>query len=177
MFEHLANFPHVIVVGPHRSGTTFVAHAIGHDTGKIVLDEKMVDHAKVRRIPEVLSRYKEAVLQAPYALPWAPVLSDEDTAVVCCHRSHKDIENSVKRSKTSRGKIISVPGFSSQQAEALWNKIRDLVANPFDINYEDMQNHLLYVPSENRKNWHHKQVDQSGLRYAERHDFVRHKKT
>jgi hypothetical protein len=168
MFEYMAEFPRIIVTGPHRSGTTFIAHAIGYDTGKTVLDERNIGHSKVRHIPEVMEGRTECVLQAPYALPWAPILSDDDTAVVFCRRNPKDVERSIERSMTARGKSISVPGFSVEQAEALWWRVRPLVVHPLEVDYDRVVSHPLFVLPGGRKGWHHKQVDHSGVRYTER---------
>lgn len=168
MFKHLSKFKNIIVTGAHRSGTTFIANAIAYDTGKTFFDESEIYHNKVRFIPDLLDREEGIVLQAPYALPWLPVLNRIDTAFVFCKRSVNDIRKSVHTSITKKGKIISLPAFSPEQAFNIWLYVKHFVDNPFEVKYEDMIQHPLYVAQDKRKNWHHKQIDSSGKRYNRR---------
>lgn len=165
MFEYLKKYSYVIVTGPHRSGTTIISHMIAYDTGKEFLDEININHIYVRKIPELFESKKNIVLQAPYALSWTPVLSNFETAVVLVKRSIYDIEKSALRSKNRQGRSVSKPTFSPEQAYELWSYIKKLIHNPFEIQYEGIKSHPLWMSREERRGWHHKQVDKSGSKY------------
>lgn len=165
MFEHLKKFNYIIVTGAHRSGTTFTAHAIGNDTKHTVIDEKIIKYRRIRFIPGLFKKYDDFVLQAPYALPWVPIFTAENVAIVYCKRNKRDIEKSIQNSKNLKGQKISTPWCTPDQANAIWEKIKHLLHNPFEINYKDLKNHPLFVEKKDRKNWHYKQVDQTGKWY------------
>lgn len=166
MFEYLKEYPYIIVTGPHRSGTTIIAHMIAYDTGKEFLDEANINHIYVRRIPDLFKEKRNIVLQAPYALPWASILSNSETAIVLVKRNISDIEKSAVQSKNKRGKKISRPAFSPKQAHELWSHIKRFIHNPFEVQYESVKDHPLWISKSERKgDWHCKQVDRSGNRY------------
>ncbi len=176
MFEYL-DYPYVIVTGPHRSGTTIAGHMIAHDTGKEFLDEANIYHKYVREIPNLFADKRDIVLQAPYAVSWLPILSDPEIAIVLIRRNTDDIHNSVKRSKNPKGKMISLPPFSPEQAYALWDNIKGMLHNPFEIQYNELKNHPMWLDEKERRNkdWHHKQIDQSGNKYNKRNYAERSK--
>lgn len=168
MFEYLKKYPYIIVTGPHRSGTTIVGHMIAYDTGKEFLDEININHVYVRKIPKIFETKKNIILQAPYALPWSPVISNSETAIVLVKRNIHNIKKSVQFSKNKRGKKISSPAFAPEQAYKLWDCVKLYIHNPFEVQYEDIKAHPLWIDENERrksKNWHHKQIDRSGNRY------------
>lgn len=165
MFRHSRKYDKIIVTGPHGSGTTILARMIAHDTGKTFLDEASIRHIYVRKIGEVLK--PDTVLQAPYALPWAPIYTDEKTLFVLSRRDIDEIYRSVSNSVNRAGKPISTPGFSPEQAYCLWNKIKPLLHNTVEIEYDSLNQHRLWITEEERRKlpWHHKQIDKSGERH------------
>lgn len=166
MFEYLKDFRNILVVGPHRSGTTILANMIVKDTDKIFYDESTINNKYVRKIPGLFNSNNNIVLQAPYATSWTPVITGSDIAIVICKRNMEEIKDSVKNSKTKRGKGISQPPFSPDQIYSLWSKIKYLLDNPFEVNYDDLQQHPMWVDKSKRgRNWHHKQLDYSGSKY------------
>lgn len=168
LFEYLKKYKKIIVVGPHRSGTTFTAMAIAKDTKHTFLDEKVIKDVRVRKIDSLHGNYGDFVLQAPYAISWIPVLTDKDTCFVLVKRNVDDIEKSVKTSKRANGVKISEPGFSPEQAYNIWECVKDFAYHYIEVYYEDLWLHPDYVSKENRKNWHHKQIDKSGRNYKEK---------
>jgi hypothetical protein len=164
MFEYFKKYRYIIVVGPQRSGTTIIAHMIGCDTGKVVLDEVNIRHSHIRDIPAVLRCEKSCVLQAPHATPWIPIFTDDDTAIVFCKRDVREIERSLVRSRTPRGTPVSQPFFSPQQAWDLWNRVLPMIDHPYEVYYEDIKIHPMYIP-EKERNWTHKSIDKTNKRY------------
>lgn len=166
MFEKLKGFKYILVTGPQRSGTTIVSHIIGHDTKKVVLDEVNYQHKNIRAIPGLLAQEKSCVLQCPQALPWMPTLTRKDMAIVMVYRDIKEINESVQKSKTPKGKSISLPWFSPEQAYDLWEKIKTLLCFPGEVLYDSIKDHPLYIPkSQRNKGWTHKSIDQNKRRY------------
>lgn len=167
MFEELAKHPYILVTGPQRSGTTIAAHMIGYDIRELVLDEVNFHHRNIREIPDLLACEGPCVLQCPQALPWMPILTRKDIAVVFMRRPIGDIENSLKHSKTPKGKPVSLPWFSPEQAYLLWSKIKPLLHNPYEVNYESLKEHPLYIsPKKRKKGWAHKSIDCTKQRYV-----------
>jgi len=164
--NNLKKYKNIIVTGAHRSGTTFIAYAIANDLGYTFLDESNINMFHLNRLNITLDRYDNCVLQAPYLISWLPIIEDKDTFFVIVKRNRKDIAKSVNNSKTIKGKKISKPAFSAKQAYGLFDKIKPLLNNYIEIQYKDFKDHPLFV--ENRNNWHHKQVDETGKRYIKK---------
>lgn len=165
MFSLFQRFRAVFVVGPHRSGSTFVAHAIAHDLGRVVIDEAAFHYMRIREIPALIARPDPFILHCPYLLPWAPIFDGSGCAFVFTVRDPEAIARSIRRSKTRSGAAISIPHFTAAQAAALWAKIRFQVQAPFEVIYEHLSSHPLYTPDHARAGWHSKQVCPSGTHH------------
>lgn len=162
----------IIVTGPHRSGTTIVTHMIAHDTGKVALDEVVFNHRDIKLIPEILAKEPSCVLQAPQALPWSPILTDIDRAIVYVRRDHAEIEASVLTSRVPKGNLIKRPWFSPDQAFDLWLRVEPLLDHPYVIDYDSIKLHPLYVPKEKRnRKWTHKSIDVKDKKRKRRTDY------
>lgn len=171
MFEELTGYKYVLVTGPQRSGTTIVAHMIGYDTGKVVLDEVNFHHRYVRQIPELLAKERSCVLQCPQALPWMPVLTRDDMMIVLVRRDVEEIERSLQKSVSPKGKKVSLPWFSPQQAYDLWDRIRPLLLHSYEVSYGSIVEHYLYIsPGKRKRGWTHKSIDANKHRY-DRFDY------
>lgn len=63
MFEHLVQYPRIVVSGPHRSGTTICAEMIAHDTGhRRVLEEDI----HFDNFDRMMALEPPVVVQAPF---------------------------------------------------------------------------------------------------------------
>lgn len=159
MFSELNAYKYIIVVGPHRSGTTILAKMIANDTGKKFYDESVIQNKYVDRIP-ALKRKDGFVLQAPWALPWAPVLSDRKTLIVLAKRDETEIMRSRHKAVNNKGKGVSKPPFTPEQAYSLWNRIKYFTDEYLEIEYSSLKDHPLWIDYEERHKgfWHHKQT-------------------
>lgn len=166
MFEDLKKYRYVIVTGPHRSGTTILAHMIANDTNKTFLDEANIYHSYVRYVPQLLREEDDIILQAPYILPWSPVITRQDLLFVLCVRDVNEIRVSIMNSKIKSGKKISMPRFSPEQAYWLWKQIKPLLHNTMEVHYKSLSQHPFWIDKERRQSssWHHKQIDITGKR-------------
>lgn len=145
VFDHLKGFQRVIVTGPHRSGTTIAAEMISRDTGLPCIREEAFDRRNIIEAARL-----NGVIQGPYLLPWLPIFSGDDTAIVYMKRDGAAIDDSVARL------TVSKPFFHWSQGWELWQRIFPLLKNASVIEYETLRDHPLWV--ENRKGWGHRQT-------------------
>lgn len=172
MFEYLRDYSHILVTGPQRSGTTIITHMIAHDTKKVAIDEVAFGHREVRLIPGILEEEESCVLQAPQALPWIPILTHMNMAVVYVLRDLEDIEKSILRSRTPKRRTIKRPWFTAEQARDLWLKMKPLIDHPFEVEYKAIKDHSLYVPKGKRKQgWTHKSISTTDKTRKSRVDY------
>ena len=158
MFEHLGGFKRILVTGPHRSGTTIAMRMIAADLGYRPVDEEEFKWRFIRRISEVWQ--PGTVLQAPNAFSWLPVLAGSDDAVVVMRRPLADIAASVSRQRDPKGHKVTAPVYTAEQGYALWDQVKNLEPwqrfKWFEVEYEALAGHPLWVPRGERKDWHHK---------------------
>jgi hypothetical protein len=127
---------------------------ITNDTGFIGVDEEAFGFRFIRKLPDVWQA--GTVLQAPNALPWLPVLMGEGAVVIVVRRSIEDIALSVARQKSPEGGSVRAPVFTAEQGYKLWDAMDKACFNCLEINYEDLREHPLWVPKDQRTGWHHK---------------------
>lgn len=152
MFDYLKRFGTIIVTGPHRSGTTIAAEMIARDLDLRCWREEEFDNRDVVKAEQIVRA--GGVIQGPYLLPWTPFLSEwPATAVVFMRRNYADVDRSNQR---LRARKISRPFFDHGQADRLWSRIRPLIENAFEIEYETLADHPLWV--HDRKGWLHRQT-------------------
>lgn len=164
MFKWLKKYDKILVTGPHRSGTTITARMIAADTGFRFLDEKEIRHRLIREIPKVWQT--KSVLQAPNAFPWLPAIVPANAAVIVMNRLLADIAASVSKLTDSEGRRVAAPAFTAQQGYALWHQVKRLppwqTFHWFEVCYDTLQGHPLWVPKARREGWHHKQCREEG---------------
>jgi len=168
MFKRYEKYQNIVVVGPHRSGTTFTAHAIAHDLNRVAVDEKVFKHSNMSILSDLLSAGKNYIIQAPQALPWLQILLNPGDLAVYVERDHEAIAESYRRSKTQKRRKIPPAPFTPYQAFAMW--CRTFINLPASdmIHYEDLVSHPLFIPKKDRRPWHYKQVDKTGTWYEKK---------
>jgi hypothetical protein len=158
MFEHLSQYRVIIVTGPMRSGTTICGHMIAADTGKAYYDDAADLHfqpATVRRLVDSGA----GVLQYPQ--PWGIEAYDRpDVAIIMMRRSLADIRASHARLGVARdgwqlGQYMSYRQRTKYFPEAQymhWDEVQQaLIAHAFDVQYESLSQHPLWVAPETRR--------------------------
>lgn len=146
MFERLSGYRLVIVTGPHRSGTTIAAKMISRDTGKTLILEESFDCRNIIKA----GRIKSGVVQGPYLLPWLPIFSADDTAIVYMKRDGRSIDSSVARLSVSK------PFYHWSQGWELWGRLEPILKNAEVVDYDSLRTHPLW--GENREGWGHRQT-------------------
>lgn len=163
----------VLVTGPQRSGTTFMAYALAKDLGWKYIDEAVFQVDDKNLFKKLLSRDENLVIQCPGIMRWISSYDNEKNLIVLMRRDTKAIIKSEKNrgwgfELYEKGKyrdtgtedlmvrpisIIKYDWFDKVQIKNIrFSKV-------IGIKYpEDVSNHPLYISDDDRINWGIKQV-------------------
>jgi hypothetical protein len=170
MFEHLSQWPAIIVTGPQRSGTRIAAAMIAADTGKAYWDEddwknfaKPYDH-----LVELMGR--GGVIHGPTLSSACHKLCvSGDTLVVFMMRRLEDILASEARiawdgEATERAAYLAIHGDYMRAhglsdlpiaavSQQIWMQVQcpDMGACALTVEYEELHRHRLWIPKDERK--------------------------
>lgn len=170
MFEHLAKHRKILVTGPHRSGTTFAATAIAHDTGHGLIREELSRFRYDALRYWLVDAHMPLVCQAPYAAEICHTFSD--VLVVWMVRDIEDIKASQSRMVMEDGTPVNwgriaygqLRAYHEQAGEIAeikyrnWPGQRAQIANWLEVDYESLRDHPLWVEAPLRKNFHVRQT-------------------
>lgn len=165
MFEFLQRHCHIIVTGPHRSGTTIAATMISKDTGHRIIGESRFTHG-FHELYDVMKYEKDnpVVFHSPLNSAHVHLLAPLEPAVVFIRRSIKDILASEKRINWGGPGWGHEPdllktyfrseGVLAEVKYEVWDTYqKPILKHTYDIEYESLKNHPLWVPKEQRKNF------------------------
>jgi len=159
----------IIVTGPQRSGTRIASQMIASDLYLDFIDERKFGATNFEMFLKVIKSHTTCVIQAPDMSAQLSLLRNKEIVVVYMIRDIQDIIKSEKRigwdDNSLRIKYKKYfPGFYddkkpiSQIKYEVWNeKQKYELVNPFfEIQYESLKDHKMWVNKENRKNfkWH-----------------------
>lgn len=173
MFEHFAeSFAVIFVTGPQRSGTTICARMIAHDAGYRYVDEEDFSVHEMRALERVISnrRGQRLVIQCPALARWIHELGAErSSAVVWMVRDTIDVIHSQMRigwakEQDEKAKYadaeITLPN-NVPVSLLKWyywtNYQRYRCANPFEVEFEKLASHPLWVPKDGRASFEARQ--------------------
>jgi len=172
MFNYLKPFDKIVVTGPQRSGTRICAKMICHDLGKKYYSEADVGISVWPLLKELVETKHDFVVQCPGLCRYVHTLEiRNDTAVVLMRRPVKDIIRSQKRINWHSEpeeieryldtplKDISPP--ISRLKYMYWSvyqkpRLGDMA---FEIEYDSLSEHPMWVPKDQRKGWTHGQTE------------------
>jgi len=161
MFEHLANFSKILVTGPQRSGTTICARMIAHDLLYDYLDEEKIGIRNYNHTVEAIRENNYFVLQCPGMSRWVHEIAAEHgpLAVVWMRRDIADIIASQERIDWD-GEDIEKRQYREKQGPIsaikyrFWDTCqRYIVPTYYEVDYDDLYVHPLWVPTEQREKW------------------------
>ena len=166
IFEHLKQFSKIVVTGPQRSGTSICARMISYDLGlKNVVEEDLKEVASIDRMRNLYDTDDDWVLQYPACFHKVVEFGNwPGMAVVCMQRSIEDIIASQERIGWTRQnepeEMKHYPGHETPVSivkYTLWDEWKHQIPHPFEIEYESLSVHPLWVSVEVRRSdkWFH----------------------
>jgi len=158
MFEKLEEFNKIIVTGPQRSGTRIGAKCIAYTLGHEYVDEVDVATDSIYSLVFKMSSNKRLVIQCPALCPYVHLFGDRDDTAICIMvRPIEDIIASQERIgwTASFGQLEAVRyGAESYHPDLkyyFWIYYQSgRIRHPFEISYDDLHEHPLWVPKERR---------------------------
>jgi hypothetical protein len=176
MFEHLKNFEIIVITGPQRSGTHICGKMVSNDTGIKWFGErpprmdtrKLIAGEESRLIRDDLPY----VWTAPRICRWCHIIGQEPgVAVIFMHRNINDIIKSQERIGWKSNEIQlslynDVGYFEGNSCEAKYDYFekyqKDKIPNLFEVEYESLNSHKLWIDKSLRVNFHKKQTTLQG---------------
>jgi hypothetical protein len=161
MFEYLKKFRYVYITGPQRSGTRICSHMVAHDTGFEFIDENKYKYDNLCKLIEILNNKSSIIIHGPAIVNNISSLVTDKDAVIFMRRNIADISASEKRIKWSEygSERIERAKFPTCENKTIaeikytyWDKVKHTF-NAFDIEYESLKSHILWIPKEFRKNF------------------------
>jgi hypothetical protein len=167
MFEYLTPFKKIVVTGPQRSGTTIVARAISHDLARDYVDEVEFIATDYLRWLQLMDRQRSFVVQAPGMCRFVHEVGIRpEVAVVLCRRDVADIVASQERIgwqheafELNRYGLTLADGKGIADIKyEFWDTYQwEFIRNRFEVDYESLVEHPLWVPKERRANFGRRQ--------------------
>jgi hypothetical protein len=159
MFEWLTEFDRVLVTGPHRAGTRICAQMIAYDTGYEFVDEQDFGIDSLGGLRSHLRTRQQTVAQCPALCRHIHMLSKDDTAIILMRREIADIIASQKRigwswERLDLARYDRHDGVVSEIKYQFWEDYqKERIKNAFEIEYESLAEHPLWVPKSSRQSF------------------------
>lgn len=156
----------ILVTGPQRSGTTFVANCFAHDTKRPYVDEAAFGTGNYDLFMQVVHGASVCVMQAPSMMKFAHHVPD-DVLVVVVRRNVVDIVASQERigwggERLELARYGLEEGCISQVKYDYWDRNKDVSPSSWmEVQYESMLEHPLWVGKEDRASFSPKQTSGS----------------
>lgn len=164
LFNHLAQYHIILVTGPHRAGTTIAAAMIANDFGYYFFEDQQSQLEFLPGSPHIIGN---AVFHCPSYCHYVHQLAHiPHLAVVMIVRDIEDIIASQERIPWAfepqqlgfYRKAIPRPNFAVQPPIATvkyryWQEVQKptLAPNGYEIRYEDLSKHPMWVDREGRR--------------------------
>lgn len=166
MFEYLSRFDKVVVTGPQRSGTTICAKMIAADLGYKFYPEERVGIRLPAMLHELIAAQHEFVVQCPALCHCIEDFSAEDVAIVLMRRDVADIVASEERIKFERKRARELAQYGRKDGVVSavrydhWERHqRPYITHAFEVEYESLSEHPLWVPKERRADFGPRQTE------------------
>jgi len=153
-----------VVSGPQRAGTTICAKMLALDLGLEFLSEAWLEGGRpVQTLNRILVGHDRFVIQAPGPSRHLHKLALRGAFVVWMRRDMADIVASQERVKWDD--TSQLRAYDAQQGPIAQVKLdfwrqrqRGQIEHAFEIEYESLTVHPLWVPKEDRADWHERQI-------------------
>lgn len=157
MFEWLAKFDKILVTGPQRSGTRIGAQMIAYDTAHEYIDENDLYMDSLYMLCSFLQNRQRLVIHCPVLCRYTHIFSADNTAIVLMRRDVEDIVASQKRIGWSwewleLARYDHSDGVIAEVKYRFWEEHqREHIKHAFEIEYESLAAHPLWVPEHLRQ--------------------------
>lgn len=160
--EPLKKHKAILVTGPHRAGTRITSKILAHDLGYRWRPESNAEFFGHHfRMLSGATKGKGDVFQAPTMCAWCHLFHPE-VAIVMCVRNVQDILASEERigwGSAGKGSEINElkkyfrnSGTIAEVKYECWTKYqKSKIRYPYEIRYEDLSVHPMFVPKEQRQ--------------------------
>jgi hypothetical protein len=162
-YKKFGNYLRVLVTGPQRSGTTFMAKTIASE-----LEYRYVDEIEFKwynkEIFKQLLLEEKIVIQCPTMCRWIHEFSNDSILVVMMIRPIGDILKSQKRISwkfeyIERANYADDSIFSCEAKYKFWHQVQKNIINNFiEINYDSLKDDPRWVDPDQRKKFSAKQT-------------------
>lgn len=171
MFNQLKPFTKIIVVGSQRSGTRIGARCISESLNLRYVDETEVHTDSLYSLYQLITEDDNFVVQCPAIAHSIHLLGHMNIAVVFMLRDEKDTIASIQRIgwDTTWGRLeemfyhmysrsMSLP---EKKTHSWFNWQKSMIIDAFEIEYESLSEHPLWIPKEERTNWNFTQTSRN----------------
>lgn len=171
LFESLQSYRKILVTGPQRSGTTITSQILAHESGYRCVDEREFEWRDISRFRQLIEAPEKMVIQCPSMSHLVEDFGQPEHLVVFMQRNPLDIIASEKRigwkserygKKLYRGKVSYLPHWLTPLCVLKylhWHlEQKPLVARYFDLPYEALKAHPLWLAKELRSSFGAKQT-------------------
>jgi hypothetical protein len=160
LFEHLREYDTIIVTGPQRAGTRITAKMVAHDTGKDYIDETGINIDSLYRLTDAVS-LGGCVVHAPALCRFVHRYGVDSIAIVMVKRPIADIIASQERIGWSWEQVeqLYYEGCGENTAPIAqvkynyWQEQKKVITHWFEVNYQDLASHPLWIPKEKRRDF------------------------
>lgn len=180
MFDYLKPYDTILLTGPHRAGTTIAAIMIANDLGYEYHEEEDVFYTYIAKyewvppgapIDQIDLRRYFALVDAPLVLRCPAFCSQvhrytdvPDLAVVLMRRELSEILASQQRVRWGfEGKELAAyrghEGPIARVKYTIWDREQKAILGDraFELDYESLSQHPLWIPKEERSDFHVRQ--------------------
>jgi len=151
-------FSKILVTGPQRSGTRITAKIIAHDNNIKYIDESEIKIRDYTILKNLLKQDERLVIQCPGICHCIEMFDYPGILIIMVIRDIEDIVKSQERiSWGSKNKERELKlygkkeGIISKIKYDHWEEQKNQISNWFEIRYDDLKNHPLFIPKKERK--------------------------
>jgi hypothetical protein len=159
MFEYLSPYLNILVTGPQRSGTRITAKMIAHDLRYAFIDETRINVGSESSLIRIIDTLSHLVIQCPALCHRMVDLSRDNIAIVIVNRPIDQILRSQDRiewefNKEELSKYGLTEGVASIAKYDYWDNFQKRrIHHPFEVEYEGLRGHPLWIDPELRGNF------------------------
>ena len=169
--SRLDKYDVVLVTGPQRSGTNFVTMAIAADTDLNYVPESAFNSTWAQAWWTLVQTSDNVAVHCPGMCRFVHMFGTfDEVAVVMVRRPVADIVASQERIgwewEPYELMLYDRHAYQGPIAEVkyeCWDQLqKERIENAFEVNYDDMHTHPLWVPKEEREGWDKRQIFREG---------------